>query len=359
MRQFHPLKIQSITRETDDAVSIIFDVPADLKDTYAYKQGQHVVLKAEVNGEELRRNYSICASKADDQLRVAVKRIPDGRFSSFANETLKSGDTIEVFPPAGHFYTDLDAKDTRHYMAFAGGSGITPVLSNIKTVLEEEPQSRFTLCYGNRNVPAIIFLEELAALKNRFMGRLEIFHFLEDEEDEISLFNGRLDQAKIEELLGSIIPTAEVHAFFICGPGPMMDAAETALKAAQISQDKIYIERFVTAGAPAPKLDAARVKEHEDAATKAKVSLMLNGSRRSFAYDPKHGSILDAARAAGHDVPFACKGGVCCTCRAKLVDGNVDMAVNYGLRDDEVEAGYVLTCQSVPVSDAVTLDYDA
>lgn len=359
MRQFHPLKIAEITRETEDAVSIRFTVPQDLKDVYRYTQGQHIVLKTHVNGEELRRNYSICASVRDDSLRVAVKRVRDGRFSTFANEGLKAGDVIDVFPPGGRFYRDVE-KDAAHtYVAFAGGSGITPVLSIIKTVLEEERHSRFTLFYGNRNAASIIFLEELSALKNRYMDRFEVFHFLEEEEDEIGLFNGRLDGDKIKALLDSVIDAPNTDAFFICGPGPMMDAAEAALHEAGVTKDKILIERFLTSTAPAPKLDARTLKAHEDAAHKAQITLTLGGAKRQFAYDPAAGSLLEAARAQGVDAPFACKGGVCCTCRAKIVEGEVDMAVNYGLTEEEVAQGFVLTCQSVPVSDRVTLDYDA
>ncbi len=354
---FHRLTIAEVRREIDDAVSLRLDVPADLADTFRFAAGQHLTLRADIAGEEVRRNYSVCVAPHEGELRVAVKRIAGGVFSGWANSALKAGDAIDVMPPHGSFTWSFDPAARRSYVGFAGGSGITPVLSLLKTALAVEPDSRFTLLYGNRASDTIMFLEELASLKNRFMGRLQVYHFLEDEAEEIELFNGRLDSEKIAEVLGALIDPATIDAAFICGPGPMMDAAEAGLRDAGMPQDRILVERFIIGAVSAEQ--AARVRALEQQAAGLKVQITLDGRRRSLAFDSDKGSILENAHAAGLPAPFACKAGVCATCRAKLVTGKVEMKANYGLSAEQVAQGYVLTCQAVPVTDDVVLDYDA
>jgi ring-1,2-phenylacetyl-CoA epoxidase subunit PaaE len=354
---FHRLRIAEIVQETADARSIRFDVPAELADTFRFRAGQHLTLKAEIGGEDVRRNYSLCVAPSEGQLKVTVKRIAGGRFSSWANEALAVGDTLEVMPPHGSFTHEFRAEAANHYVGFAGGSGITPVISILKTALIEEPGSRFTLFYGNRDSSSVIFLEELSRLKNRFMGRLQVHHFLAEEMEDIELFNGMLDRAKCGEILSSLVDPAEVAAFFICGPGPMMDAAEEALCNSEVPREKIHIERF-TADRPAEAL-AAQLQQMSQGAEGLTMVVTLDGRKRRVPFSAEAGNILDSAREAGLPAPFACKAGVCATCRAKVVAGSVDMAARYGLTDEEIASGYVLTCQSVPTGEGVELDYDA
>jgi ring-1,2-phenylacetyl-CoA epoxidase subunit PaaE len=354
---FHGLRIAEIVEETADARSIRFELPAELVDTFRFRAGQHLTLRAQIGGEDVRRNYSLCVAPSEGQLKVTVKRIAGGRFSTWAAEALKAGDTLEVMPPHGSFTHEFRADASNHYVGFAGGSGITPVISLLKTALIEEPQSRFTLFYGNRDSGSIIFLEELSALKNRFMGRLQVHHFLAEEMEDIELFNGMLDRAKCGEILSSLVDTAEVAAFFICGPGPMMDAAEEALCHSEVPREKIHIERF-TADRPAEAL-AAQLQQMSQGAQGLTMVVTLDGRKRRVPFSEAAANILDSAREAGLPAPFACKAGVCATCRARVVSGEVEMAARYGLTDEEIAAGYVLTCQSVPKGDGVELDYDA
>ncbi|TMJ19242.1 MAG: 2Fe-2S iron-sulfur cluster binding domain-containing protein [Alphaproteobacteria bacterium] len=354
---FHRLIVAEVMDETAEARSIRFAVPEELRETFLFKPGQHLTLKAEIAGEELRRNYSLCAAPQDGAVTVTVKRIAGGVFSNWANDALKPGVAVDVMPPHGSFTWDFDPAQANHYVGFAGGSGITPVMSLLRTALLSEPQSRFTLFYGNRDSLSIIFLEELARLKNRFMDRLEVHHFLAEEAEEFDLFNGMLDRAKCDEILDTLIDPAEVAAFFICGPGPMMDAAEEALLARGVPRDHIHLERF-TADRP-PEMLQAQLAEMSREAAGATMLVTLDGRKRRVPFDAAAGNILDSARAAGLPAPFACKAGVCATCRARVVSGEVEMAARYGLTDEEVAAGYVLTCQSVPRGDGVELDYDA
>lgn len=355
---FHTLKIAEVRRETPSAVSILFDLPEAEREAFAFRAGQHITLRADIEGEDVRRNYSLCVAPHDGELRVAIKAINGGRFSAWANTSLAAGDTIDVMPPHGSFSWDFDPKAQRHYVGFAGGSGITPVLSLLKTALREEPLSRFTLFYGNRSSAEIMFLEEIAALKDRFLDRLEAYHFLEDEDDEdIALFNGRLDSGKLGELLAGLIDPAAIDAAFICGPGPMMDAVEANLTSAGVPADRIRVERFTVDRPSAAETEVAR--EIERSAEGRKVEVTLDGRRRRIVFDSAKGSILENARAAGLPTPYACKAGVCATCRAKLTQGEVHMKANYGLSPQEVAQGYILTCQAVPLTDDVALDYDA
>ncbi|HVQ08571.1 MAG TPA: 2Fe-2S iron-sulfur cluster-binding protein [Allosphingosinicella sp.] len=354
---FHTLSVADVVDETAEARSIRFAVPEELRETFKFKPGQHLTLKAEIGGEEIRRNYSLCVAPQDDEVMVTVKRIAGGAFSNWANDNLRPGMALDVMAPHGSFTWDFDPAAANHYVGFAGGSGITPVMSLLKTALLTEKQSRFTLFYGNRDSNSIIFLEALAKLKNRFMDRLQVHHFLAEEAEEFELFNGMLDRAKCDEILESLIDPADVAAFFICGPGPMMDAAEAALLERGVGKDRVHLERF-TAGRPSAQL-AAQMQALTKEAAGLTLLVTLDGRKRRVAFDAAAGNILDSARAAGLPAPFACKAGVCATCRARVVSGEVEMAARYGLTDEEVAAGYVLTCQSVPKSEGVELDYDA
>jgi ring-1,2-phenylacetyl-CoA epoxidase subunit PaaE len=354
--RFHALRIAEIVPETAEASSLRFEIPEELRERFAFRAGQHLTLRAMLGGEEVRRNYSLCTAPAEGDWMVTVKRIGGGVFSNWVGDELKAGDTIDVMPPHGSFTTDFAASDSRHLVGIAGGSGITPVMSLIRTLLREEPHSRFTLLYGNRDSSSIIFLEALAGLKDKYLDRLEIYHFLDAEEQDIELFNGMLTRARLDEALPALVPDpASVDGWFICGPGPMMDAAEGALLDGNIPRERIHIERF-TADRPT----GAVVREMAELQTKAEgvtVAVTLDGRTRRVPFT--QGNILDSARAAGLPAPFACKAGVCATCRAKVTSGKVEMAVHYGLTDDEVADGYVLTCQSVPLGDGVAVDYDA
>ena len=354
---FHPLAIADVRRETADAISVRFTVPAELREAYRFSQGQFITLKAMVGGEELRRSYSVCCAVSDyerrGELRVGIKKIDGGRFSTFATETFRPGATIEVMTPDGRFFTPLAATNRKHYVAFAGGSGITPVLSNIRTVLEAEPASRFTLIYGNRAVAGIMFAEELEELKNRYLGRFSLYHVISDEPQEVDLFNGLLDAERCGRFLESLVPAAGIDAAFICGPGPMMDAAEAALLAAGVAREKIHVERF---GTPLPAAGPRKVAA--SAAPAAEVHLIQHGKARVIRVPFDGDALLDAGLAAGMDLPYACKGGVCCTCRARVLEGEVRMERNFSLEPHETAQGFVLTCQSHPLTAKVVVSYD-
>jgi ring-1,2-phenylacetyl-CoA epoxidase subunit PaaE len=354
---FHKLRVAEVKRETPDAVSVRLELPEHLRDAFAFRAGQHLTFRRDIGGEEVRRNYSVCVSPSEGVLKIGVKKIAGGVFSGWANDELKAGDELEVMAPHGSFCWGFDTSARNEYVAFAGGSGITPILSLIKTALAMEPRSRFTLLYGNRNSMGVMFLEEIAGLKDRYLDRLSVFHFLEEEEEEIELFNGRLDRAKAEEILSTLVKASDADAFFICGPGPMMDAIEEALVAKGVDKPRILIERFTTGPLSAAQAAAARALEEKAAGLK--MSVTLNGRRMQVAFDPEKHSILDNVRAAGLPAPFACKGGVCATCRAKVTAGEVSMKVNYGLSEQELAEGYVLTCQATPLTEGVALTYDA
>ena len=353
---FHTLKVAEIVAETAEANSIRFEIPPELRGDFAFRAGQHLTLRATIDGQEVRRNYSLCTAPAEGDWMVTVKRIGGGLFSNWVGDRLKPGDTIEVMVPHGSFTTEFDAGNKRHLVGIAGGSGITPVMSLVRTLLREEPESRFTLFYGNRDSSSVIFLEGLAALKDKYLGRLEIYHFLDEEEQDIELFNGMLNRERLEQAIPSLVrDAAEVDGWFICGPGPMMDAAEGALLDRNIPKERIHIERF-TADRP-PEAVSREMAQLQTQAEGVSVAVTLDGRTRRVPFTA--GNILDSARSAGLPAPFACKAGVCATCRAKVTKGKVEMAVHYGLTDEEVADGYVLTCQSVPLGDGVAVDYDA
>jgi ring-1,2-phenylacetyl-CoA epoxidase subunit PaaE len=353
---FHALRVAEVVPETAEANSIRFEIPPELRERFTFKAGQHLTLRATIDGEEVRRNYSLCTAPDEQDWMVTVKRIGGGLFSNWVGDNLKPGDMVDVMPPHGSFTSEFDAEKSRHLVGIAGGSGITPVMSLIKTMLRSEPNSRFTLLYGNRDSSSVIFLEALAGLKDKHLGRLELYHFLDAEEQDIELFNGMLDRVRCDDAILSLVPdAAEVDGWFICGPGPMMDAAEGALLDRGIAKERIHIERF-TADRPAGAV-AREIAELQTRAEGVTVSVTLDGRTRKVPFTA--GNILDSARASGLPAPFACKAGVCATCRAKVISGKVEMAARYGLTDEEIAAGYVLTCQSVPLGDGVAVDYDA
>jgi len=350
--RFHTLRVAAVRRETQDAVSLEFDVPAGLAADYVFVQGQHVTLRARVDGAEMRRTYSICAGVDEGRLRVAIKRLAGGRFSTWANTQLKAGAALDVLTPDGRFHTRLDANHAKHYAAFASGAGITPVLSLIKTTLAREPRSRFTLLYGNRRQSSVLFHEELEDLKDRYLSRFTLYNLFSREQQEVELFNGRLDAAKVKAFADTLLPADTIDEAFVCGPGAMIDDVEGALQACGLRGEHIHSERFGV-----PNIITEHHAEPGDA-PEATVTVISDGVKRELEFRQTDASILDAALRAGFDLPFACKSGVCCTCRAKLLCGEVRMDKNYGLDSREVAAGFVLTCQAHPTTDRVVVSYD-
>lgn len=353
---FHKLEINKIRKETADCVSVSFAIPETLRDLFRYRQGQSLTMRLFSDDEEIRRTYSLCSCPLDDEWKVAIKKVPGGIFSTFANETLREGDVLEVMPPIGRFYTDLDPTQQKQYLAFAAGSGITPVLSIIRTTLRIEPHSSFTLVYGNKTRSSIIFLEELQGLKNRYMERFHLINILSREKTDAPLFSGRINADKVAEL-ASVIDYSAMDEVFLCGPEEMIFTLRDQLPARGIDPKKIHFELFTTPGTETRK--SATTRTTPDQGPKYMVSIKLDG--RSFDLELSRDddtSILDAALKKGADLPFACKGGVCCTCKARLVSGEVTMDVHWGLEDEEVQEGYILTCQSHPVSDKVVVDFD-
>ena len=348
--RFHRLNIKDIRPETAHCVSIAFDVPEQLKTEFSFKQGQYLTLKAHINGEEVRRSYSICSAPSDNELRVAIKEVAEGVFSTFANRVLKKGDVLEAMPPMGHFFAPLSIAAQKHYVFFAAGSGITPVISNIKAVLMTEPLSNCTLIYGNRHISSIIFKEEIEALKNRYLGRLQVFNVLSRERTESDLLHGRLNKAKITQFFDKIPNLLSADEFFSCGPIEMTEAVQEYLKVQGIEEDKLHFELF---NAPKTKHQIPNTQNTVDCLALIK----LDGL--SFEVPIHKGqNILEAAQAVGADMPYACKGGVCCTCRAKLVEGNIEMNANYALTKEEVAQGFILTCQAIPKTERIVVDFD-
>lgn len=353
MANFYPLRIKGLERPTAESVKLTFDVAEDLKETFRFTQGQHVTLRTFIEGEDVRRSYSICSCPLDGELSVAIKRVQGGRFSNFAGEQLKVGDVLDVMPPTGRFNTPLDPANEKLYVAFAGGSGITPIISIIETTLRVEPKSRFVLFFGNQKTSSIIFLEELEGLKNEYMGRLSVHHILEHERQESDLFNGRIDADKLKVFARTYFTPDEVDEVFTCGPEPMMLAIRDTLQALGVDEKKIHLELFTS---PVGKLGGER-KEVKHDVKHAEITIIQDGHRFTFPYDSDK-SILDAAFDKGANLPYACKGGVCSTCAAKLESGEVDMDVNYALEPDELERGLILTCQAFPKSDKVVISFD-
>ena len=355
---FYQLKIKDIRQETADCVSIAFDLPPQYAEVFSFKQGQYLTLKTTINGEEIRRSYSICTAPSDNDLRIAIKEIEKGIFSTHANRLLKKGDILEIMPPMGNFFTTLSEGTPteqnghqKHYVFFAAGSGITPIISNIKAILKTEPLSNCTLIYGNKHVSSIIFKEDIEALKNTNLGRFQVFNVLSRERTESDLLYGRLDKTKIELFLNKIPNLQNADEFFSCGPIEMTEAVKSILKKRGISENKIHFELF---NAPKSKVKKGQILKDSTASL---ATVKIDGL--TIAVPIERGqSILDAAQLIGADLPFACKGGVCCTCRAKLIEGEIEMLVNYALTKEEMAAGFILTCQAVPKTARVVVDFD-
>jgi ring-1,2-phenylacetyl-CoA epoxidase subunit PaaE len=352
--RFHRLAVADLRRETVDAVSLTFAIPNDLADDYQFLPGQYLTLRTTMDGEEVRRSYSICSGPDDGELRIAVKKVDGGAFSSWAADELKCGDELDVMTPTGRFGVAPASDEARTYVGFAAGSGITPLLSIVKGVLAQEPDSHFFLFYGNRTTSGMLFRKTLEELKDRYIDRFSVFHVLSGEEQDIPILHGRLDGEKVRVLLRSLVPAGSVDHVFICGPTGMSEEIETTCRDIGIAADRIHVERFVSelGGKPRPK---AMVPP--SAPPKAFASLIIDGKRREIPVADGE-AILDAALRAGVDLPFACKGGMCSTCRAKLVEGKAEMDVNYSLEPWELKAGFILTCQAKPVTDKVVVDYD-
>jgi ring-1,2-phenylacetyl-CoA epoxidase subunit PaaE len=391
MHDFQPLEIAEVKRETPQAVSIVFVIPEALRDAFRFKPGQHLPVRATIGGEEQRRTYSICSSPAEPGLRIAVKRVAEGRFSNWANDTLQAGSTLEVMLPAGRFVLSEGAGKTRHIVAFAAGAGITPILAMIKHALANEPATSFTLVYGNRTLESILFAEELEDLKDRHLGRFTLLHVLSrNEESSAPLLQGRITGEKVTALAATLFKPEDVAHVFLCGPGSMIKQARDALLALGMPRGKIHHEFFAPAGgtyrgkatAPSPRtsrgegrgegqqqtpeqaaaphpnpLPAEEQGEGTSASCGTEAIAILDGIRHRFMVPPG-GHVVDAALAAGIRVPYSCKGGMCCTCRARLVEGQVEMTLNYSLEPWEMERGFILTCQAVPKSERLVVDYD-
>ena len=352
MAKFLPLTVTDIHHTIRDAV--VLTLKPDNPEAFAFTQGQYLTFRQDFDGTELRRNYSICAGLDDGVLQVGIKRVDGGAFSTYANESLKVGDTLHAMPPQGKFHVPLDPERARNYLGFAGGSGITPVLSILRTVLRREPKSTFTLVYANRAVNTIMFREELEDLKNRFMGRLTIIHMLESGQD-IDLFTGRVDQEKCAQLFRHWIDVQSIDTAFICGPEPMMLAIADSLKAHGLDTDQIKFELF--SESQQGQLAKKEIARRSEGQAGTEVTVIIDGARRSFTM-AKGQSVLEAALENNLDAPFSCKAGVCSTCMGKVIEGEVEMLSNHALEDYEVERGYVLTCQSYPLTDKLVIDYD-
>ena len=354
---FHPLKIKDIKKETADCVSVTFEIPQDLCEDFLFREGQNITIKTFIDGQDLRRSYSLCTAPHEQEIRVAIKKVDGGLFSTFANENLRPGDELEVMEPVGKFYTDLDPTHKKKYLAFAAGSGITPVLSLIKTTLATEVSSTFTLVYGNKSRSSIIFFEELEGLKNKYLQRFNLINVLSREKTEIPVNSGRINIDKLMEL-ARLIDYEKMDEIFICGPEEMIFSIKAFLEQKEIDRKKIHFELFTT---PGERKSEARSRKSESTPTtlgKSKISVKLDG--RSFDFDLGFDEepILDAALKQGADLPYACKGGVCCTCKARLLEGEVEMEVHWGLEEEEVQQGYILTCQSHPKTSKVVVDFD-
>lgn len=355
MSKFYPLTVAKVSSQTRDAIAVTFAVPAALKDIFRFEQGQHLTLRTFIGGEDVRRSYSICSAVQDDVLRVAIKKTQGGLFSTWANDLLKPGAVIDVMPPMGHFNTPLAPENRKHYLAFAAGSGITPLMSIIKTTLMTEPHSTFTLFYGNRASSTVIFKEELADLKDIYLERFNLVYVMSREQQDIELFNGRITGAKCAEFFRHWIVLDDIDTAFICGPEEMMHDVSAALLSHGMPPSRIKIELFA---ASIPKHRHVAQAHPEAGQQQCEVTLIMDGRHTSFTMDKDSESILDAGLRQGIDMRYSCKGGVCSTCRCKLVEGKVDMDANYALEDYEIARGFVLSCQSFPVTEKVVMDFD-
>lgn len=352
---FHPLKIKNIVRETPDSVIISFDVPEALQQVFKFTQGQNLTLKSTINSGEFRRSYSICSAPHENSLSVAIRKNEYGKFSTYANEYLKKGDVIDVLPPTGRFFTPLEKSNKKSYLAIAAGSGITPIISIIKATLLTEPASEFTLVYGNRTRNSIMFFEELEGLKNKYISRFNIVHILSREQTEAQINYGRIDQHKLSALT-KLLRLKRFDEVFICGPEAMLFTVKEYLELQGFPKKNIHFELFTAPGKKATEISQIVDKRNQE--SKSNITIKLDGHYFKFPLENSNDSILDAALKQGADLPFACKGGVCSTCRAKLIEGQVYMDNNYALEPEEIEQGFILTCQSHPTTESVIIDFD-
>lgn len=352
--KFHTLVVDEVRVETEDTVSILFDVPEALKSDYTFLPGQYLTLRTLINGEDTRRSYSICAAPHENELRVAVKQVENGIFSTFANHSLKAGDKLDVMTPTGNFKLDAKTDNKKSYALFAAGSGITPILSIAKTILKEEPLSDISLFYGNKGFNTIIFREELEAIKNLNMNDFRLVHILSRENLGNQIQKGRIDRDKCLNLHKAFMHGVAVDEVFICGPESMIHAVKEAMEEVGVTKENIHFELFTSPG----EKKVIEKATANDPNVNANVHIILDGEQIDIALDSQGDNILDAAQKAGADLPFACKGGVCCTCKAKILEGTAVMDVNYALEPDEVEAGYILTCQAHPTSEKLTVSFD-
>jgi ring-1,2-phenylacetyl-CoA epoxidase subunit PaaE len=362
MPHFHALNVKRITPQAAGAVSVTLAVPPDLLPRFAFTPGQFLTLRAQIGAESVRRSYSICSSTAQlaqtQEIEVGIKPVDGGVFSNWACQSLRSGQALDVMPPDGRFCTRLPSGTGAHRVGFAAGSGITPILSMLESTLHSDPSARFTLVYGNQKVDSILFNERLQDLKDRYPARLSLIHVLSRQSQEVPLLNGRIDGAKVKELLATLLPVNDIDEVFICGPEGMIDSTEQALREAGLAQDKIHTERFVSAGV-APS-GAARAKTPTVLpASTAPVALevVIDGKTHSMGMQTTD-KLLDVALAAGLDLPYSCKGGVCCTCRGRILEGRVEMEKNFTLEKWEVDKGFVLTCQARALTPRVVVSYD-
>jgi ring-1,2-phenylacetyl-CoA epoxidase subunit PaaE len=346
--EFHALRVCQVRPETDEVVSVAFDVPPQLAELYVYQPGQHLTLRRSFAGVEQRRSYSICSGVDDGELRVAVKRVPGGRFSEWVHAELRPGMCLDVMTPAGRFTTQLDPSRQQRYLALAVGKGITPIMALLKSTLAREPRSRFTLVYGNRTTRSILFRDQLADLKDRYVDRFQLIHVLSRQAQEIELFNGRLDAERLRRLAATLVPLSDIDEAFICAPQPTSQALRETLGELGLASDRIHFELFGTPHVAPPS--AANGADHH-------LSVIARGVRSEIELDANT-TVLEAGLAAGLELPFSCRDGVCATCRAHLDEGDVNMAANYALEPWELERGFVLTCQSRPVSRRIVVDYD-
>jgi len=367
MKEFQPLRIVEVKRETPEAISVVLEVPAALSEAFRFTPGQHLNVRATIGGEEQRRSYSICGP-AKGGLRIAIKRIAGGYFSHWANDTLEAGSRLEVMPPAGRFVLPPSDGTPRHIVAFAAGAGITPIIAMVRHALETEPTTSVTLVYGNRAPESILFREELEDLKDRHLGRFTLLHVLSrNEESSAPLFEGRIRAETVTALAATLFKPAEVAHFFLCGPGSMIKQTRNALLELGVPREKVHHEFFAPGGGAfrgkgGPAKSAAAAETESEPAGRAaagtEATAILDGIRHRFVVPPG-GHVVDAALAAGIRVPYSCKGGMCCTCRARLVEGAAEMTTNYSLEPWEIERGFILTCQAVPKSARIVVDYDA
>lgn len=356
--RFHTLTVSDVRRETPDCVSIAFDVPEELKSAYAFRPGQYLTLRTEIAGEELRRSYSICSGLDDGELRVAVKKVDRGAFSTWANESLKPGMSLSVMTPVGNFTTELQPDARRNYLLIAAGSGITPVMSIARSVLTQEPLSEVTLIFGNRFFNGITFREQLEDMKDRYLGRFRVFHVLSGEPNEVPLFHGRIDGDKLSGYCRTFVDLAKVDELFVCGPEAMISAVREFANSQGFDESKLHYELFATPGATPQAARPEAAERSIPTGAQCNVSIIYDGQQTDFTMPVDGSLILDAAREHGLDIPFSCKGGMCCTCRAHLDEGQVTMRVNYALEPGEVEAGFILTCQAEPRSERIVVDFD-